>query len=825
MVAQIGNLQVRVGADITGLTTGMRRAQREVAQSAAGMKRSTRDMELTFKEVATFSSRLFRTGALAFGGAFGAQAILGATDAFKQMTAQLKLATSQFGSFAQANKDVREISEKTRSDLLSTSALYSSLQRNADQFGATQAQVARVTQTVAEAFKISGASADEASNATRQLVQAFQSGRLQGDEFRSVLENAPRLARLLADSLGTTIGALRNMSKEGKLTSDILVRAFSDRKFTEGLDQEFQQLPVTFDQAMSQVKNAAILALGAFDQGGQFSTSLANFITDGVKGFGDLEGAAYKFGQAVSDLSSFMETIHEGIGSLRTDGIGSFAGLTDATLTWRDALAGTLGVIDGVANAAANLYNAPGNTIRTALGKPIIYNPVNLRGQFIERTNRDHTNAFLRQLQQQEIRPPKPTPSFRPTGIGGGGAKRGRTARAPRDRSEDVAYQFDQEQRRADQQILSAKQQLVSNSDERAKIELQMIELEKQTSDAEIDHRISMAKKNFAEHRITESALKEVTAQAGILKQKNDEEARLKAAAVVQEQLHQKQEDAANLVQVDFELQQDALKAQEQLATTAKERREIELQLLDLSYRQEKARLDAVLADEQSSEAAKEEARRRLAGLNANYATNRQGVINSTMGPLEQFANDIPKTADKINEAFQSIEVQGLDSLSDAIADVVTGAKSLKDAFSEVAKSIITDIIQMTVKMLIFRAISGLFGGSPVPTLSNVTPVTPFHFAHGGSFTIGGRGGVDNNIMSLNGLPIANVSKGERVNIGNDNTPGGKSIVEVHVKTDENFTAQVAQVAGAVVTVFKPSIVKDARAATVKSLTRRSIAG
>jgi tape measure domain-containing protein len=153
---------------------------------------------------------------------------------------------------------------------------------------------------VNKAFVVSGAGADEASNAIRQLVQAFQSGVLRGDEFNSMMENAPRLAKLLSDSLGIPIGQLRKMAEEGELTSDKLVKAFSDRKFTEGLDEEFKKLPVTFSQAMTQVETAAIQTFGAFDRGGQFSTAIANFVSDGAKGFADLGGAAEKFGADTS---------------------------------------------------------------------------------------------------------------------------------------------------------------------------------------------------------------------------------------------------------------------------------------------------------------------------------------------------------------------------------------------------------------------------------------------------------------------------------------------------------------------------------------------
>src|SRR3546814_9842048 len=68
------------------------------------------------------------------------------------------------------------------------------------------------------------------------------------------------------------------------LTADKLLRALTDTKFTASIDAEFKQMPVTVDQAMTQVHNAAIVTFGAFDQGGEFSTMLANFVSGGADG-------------------------------------------------------------------------------------------------------------------------------------------------------------------------------------------------------------------------------------------------------------------------------------------------------------------------------------------------------------------------------------------------------------------------------------------------------------------------------------------------------------------------------------------------------------
>src|SRR3546814_9960761 len=105
---------------------------------------------------------------------------------------------------------------------------------------------------------------------------SLSSGVMRGDEFNGIMEASPRLARLLADSLDVPVGSLRAMAEQGELTADKLLRARTDTKFTASIDAEFKQMQGTFDQAMKQVHNAAIVTFGAFHQGGDYSTLLAN---------------------------------------------------------------------------------------------------------------------------------------------------------------------------------------------------------------------------------------------------------------------------------------------------------------------------------------------------------------------------------------------------------------------------------------------------------------------------------------------------------------------------------------------------------------------
>jgi lambda family phage tail tape measure protein len=107
-------------------------------------------------------------------------------------------------------------------------------------------------------MSMTGATAQETSGALLQLGQALQSGRFQGDELRSVLENMPIVSKAMADELGVTIGELRKLGSEGKITSDVFVRAMEKNK--KAIDDAFARSVPTATQALNNLKTAMGIA-------------------------------------------------------------------------------------------------------------------------------------------------------------------------------------------------------------------------------------------------------------------------------------------------------------------------------------------------------------------------------------------------------------------------------------------------------------------------------------------------------------------------------------------------------------------------------------
>ncbi len=120
-------------------------------------------------------------------------------------------------------------------------------------------EAVKFTSTLDKAFKVSGTSAGEASAAMYQLNQAMTSGKLQGDEFRSVMENAPILAQKIAESMGVSMAQLKKLGSEGKITSDVIKKAVLGS--ADEIDAQYSKMPLTFGKVWQNAQSAGQQAM------------------------------------------------------------------------------------------------------------------------------------------------------------------------------------------------------------------------------------------------------------------------------------------------------------------------------------------------------------------------------------------------------------------------------------------------------------------------------------------------------------------------------------------------------------------------------------
>lgn len=124
-----------------------------------------------------------------------------------------------------------------------------------DRFGNVD-EIVRFQEIASKSFKISGASAAEAEGAMIQLSQALASGVLQGDEFRSVRENAPMIAQAIAKYMGVSIDSLKELSSKGLISADIVKNAVLS--MGEEIDEKFSTIPKTWADVWQSIKNTTL---------------------------------------------------------------------------------------------------------------------------------------------------------------------------------------------------------------------------------------------------------------------------------------------------------------------------------------------------------------------------------------------------------------------------------------------------------------------------------------------------------------------------------------------------------------------------------------
>jgi len=185
------------------------------------------------------------------------------SDSLTALKSKLSVAASSADNFSKSLSDVKKIALSTTQELDAVATLYSKISMSASNLGATQREVAVVTQSISKAIALSGANTQETASAVLQLGQALASGRLQGDELRAILESAPQLAKAIADGIGVTVAEMRQLGSEGKLVSKDIFGAIL--KQTNQINTMFRKVNVTFGMAFTNIKNSAKVLFDAFN--------------------------------------------------------------------------------------------------------------------------------------------------------------------------------------------------------------------------------------------------------------------------------------------------------------------------------------------------------------------------------------------------------------------------------------------------------------------------------------------------------------------------------------------------------------------------------
>ncbi|MFV3314126.1 phage tail tape measure protein [Pseudomonas sp. NY15374] len=211
-----------------------------------------------------------------FAAAFSVSKIAQYSEQYTNLTNRLRLVTEGAEQLAFAQDSVYRVAQNSRQSLQSTAEVYQRVAQNARQLGLSFADVESVTETVSKTVALSGASAQAAEASMVQFGQALASGTLRGDELNSIMEQTPALAQAIARGLGVSIGQLRTMGAEGKLTSEAVVKALQSQK--DKVDELSGSLQVTVSQSITAFNNSLVTTVGKLDEATGASARLARGI-------------------------------------------------------------------------------------------------------------------------------------------------------------------------------------------------------------------------------------------------------------------------------------------------------------------------------------------------------------------------------------------------------------------------------------------------------------------------------------------------------------------------------------------------------------------
>jgi tape measure domain-containing protein len=209
-----------------------------------------------------------------FAGSFLANVATGALDMVKNQimgvveladhvagtNARLQMISGSQENVVALNNMIFESAQKARGEYMTMADTVASLSVNARDAFPDPRETVGFVEGLQKLFVIGGASAENQKFALLQLQQSLASGKLQGDEFRSITENAPILQDMIAKTMGITRGELKELSTQGAITADIIKKAVLDN--ADEIEERFAKMPKTWADHMTDIKNTAMKAFG-----------------------------------------------------------------------------------------------------------------------------------------------------------------------------------------------------------------------------------------------------------------------------------------------------------------------------------------------------------------------------------------------------------------------------------------------------------------------------------------------------------------------------------------------------------------------------------
>ncbi|AOP78563.1 tape measure protein [Enterobacter hormaechei] len=300
MSEKAGEIYYDIEADVSGLLKAQGKANKSLDSIGNSATNAAKKMDELQTNINRVAGAIAASLVVDWGKAF-----LVAADNMSQLNARIERLTGSAATASQTMQSLMRISSATGGSLQDTAKLWETLSTALRDTGATNGQIIQLTETLQKIGRIGGSSSEEMANALRQFGQSISSGTVRAEEFNSILEQMPELARQIAAGMGVSIGELRQLMLDGKLTAEDALNAI--QKQTGSVNAEFEKLPRTLAQANTALTNSFLSMIDSVNQATGASTGLVAVIDSMTAALDRLVGKAISADAQISDLNSTAE--------------------------------------------------------------------------------------------------------------------------------------------------------------------------------------------------------------------------------------------------------------------------------------------------------------------------------------------------------------------------------------------------------------------------------------------------------------------------------------------------------------------------------------
>jgi len=300
MSEKAGEIYYDIEADVSGLLKAQGKANKSLDSIGNSATNAAKKMDELQTNINRVAGAIAASLVVDWGKAF-----LVAADNMSQLNARIERLTGSAATASQTMQNLMRISSATGGSIQDTAKLWETLSTALRDTGATNGQIIQLTETLQKIGRIGGSSSEEMANALRQFGQSISSGTVRAEEFNSILEQMPELARQIAAGMGVSIGELRQLMLDGKLTAEDALNAI--QKQTGSVNAEFEKLPRTLSQANTALTNSFLSMIDSVNQATGASTGLVAVIDSMTAALDRLVGKAISADAQISDLNSTAE--------------------------------------------------------------------------------------------------------------------------------------------------------------------------------------------------------------------------------------------------------------------------------------------------------------------------------------------------------------------------------------------------------------------------------------------------------------------------------------------------------------------------------------